>query len=145
MDGNTELLNFIHQNSEMGVDTLKQIIDITKNSSYIEFKEILNSQYEEYKSIYSEVDKLLSARNKTAKDISKFAKTSAYISINLQTLMDKSPSHISEMLIQGSTMGIIDATKRINDYWDAEPEILDLAKKLLSFEQDNVEEWKKFL
>lgn len=145
MDGNTELLNFIHQNSEMGVETLSQLIDITKNSSYKEFIDILNSQYKEYCSIYSEVNKLLANKNKQAKDISKVAKISTYISISFQTLIDKSPSHIAEMLIQGSTMGIIDATKRINDYSDSDEEILDLAKRLLSFEQDNVEEWKKFL
>ena len=65
--------------------------------------------------------------------------------INLKTIIDKTPSHISEMLIQGSTMGIIDVTKRINDYGDADKEILDLAHRLLQFEKDNQEEFKKFL
>ena len=59
--------------------------------------------------------------------------------------MNKTPSHISEMLIQGSTMGIIDITKKIKEYPNADKEILELANKLLKLEQNNVEECKKYL
>ena len=65
--------------------------------------------------------------------------------INLKTLANKSPSHISEMLIQGSTMGIIDLTKKLKEYAEADQEILSLANKLLKLEQNNVEECKKYL
>ena len=30
MNANTELLNFIYQNSQMGVDTVRQLMDITE-------------------------------------------------------------------------------------------------------------------
>ena len=30
MDGNIEILNFIYQNSEMGTETIKHLIDITE-------------------------------------------------------------------------------------------------------------------
>ena len=145
MNGNTEILNFIYQNSEMGIDTLKQLIELTKNSTNEEFKNVLKSQYDEYKKIFREAEDMINARGKDPKDINKFAKMSTYLMINLKTLTDKSASHISEMLIQGSTMGIIDVTKRINDYGDADKEILDLAHRLLQFEKDNQEEFKKFL
>lgn len=46
--------------------------------------------------------------------------------INLNTLVNKTSSHISEMLIQGSTMGIIDITKRIKEYPNANKEILEV-------------------
>lgn len=145
MDGNNEILNFIYQNSEMGIETIKQLIDITKNSTNEEFKNILKSQYNEYEKIFKETEEIIKSRGKDPKDINSFAKISTYIMINMKTLADKSPSHISEMLIQGSTMGIIDATKRINQYDDADKEILDLANRLLEIEKDNQEEWKKFL
>lgn len=145
MDGNTEILNFIYQNSQMGIDTLKQLIELTKNSRNEEFKNVLQSQYDEYKKIYTDTEELIKSRGKDPKDLNAFAKISTYLMINLKTIIDKTPSHISEMLIQGSTMGIIDVTKRINDYGDADKEILDLAHRLLQFEKDNQEEFKKFL
>ena len=33
MNANTELLNFIYQNSQMGVDTVRQLMDITEKKS----------------------------------------------------------------------------------------------------------------
>ncbi|MFR2445390.1 MAG: hypothetical protein ACLS7Y_01565 [Thomasclavelia spiroformis] len=36
--------------------------------------------------------------------------------INMQTLTDKSTSHIAEMMMIGSTMGIINAIRNIADY-----------------------------
>lgn len=142
MNGNVELLNYIHQNAEMGKDTITQLIGISENEEY---KKMLKSQLEEYNAIYDKANKKINDMNKEAKDINAFAKVSTYIMINLKTLMDKSPSHISEMLIQGSTMGIIDITKKLKEYPNADKEILDLANKLLVFEQNNVEECKKYL
>ena len=66
--------------------------------------------------------------------------------INMQTLTDKSPSHIAEMLIIGSNMGVIDAIKNIKKYeQEAEANIIKLMKKLLRFEENNIQQLKKFL
>lgn len=142
MNGNIELLNYIHQNSEMGQNTLNQLIGIVEDNS---FKEVLQSQFNEYKKIFDLSEEKIKEQNKEAKEINAFSKISTYMMINLKTLTNKSPSHISEMLIQGSTMGIIDVTKKINEYNSADKEILDLANNLLKFEQNNIEELKKFL
>lgn len=142
MNGNVELLNYIYQNAEMGKNTISQLIGISQDQEY---KKLLQSQLEEYISIYGSADEKLKGLNKEAKNINSLSKASTYVMINLKTLANKSPSHISEMLIQGSTMGIIDLTKKLKEYADADLEILSLADKLLKFEQDNVEECKKYL
>jgi len=45
----------------------------------------------------------------------------------------------------GSNMGIIDDVKNLKRYPDAEGEIKGLMKKLLEFEENNVQQLKKFL
>jgi hypothetical protein len=142
MDGNVELLNYIHQNAEMGKDTINQLIGISQDDEY---KKMLRSQFEEYKMIYDSTNEKLKELNKEAKDINALSKVSTYAMINLKILANKSPSHISEMLIQGSTMGIIDLTKKLKEYSNADKKILDLVNKLLELEQNNVEECKKYL
>lgn len=72
-------------------------------------------------------------------------KIKTYLMINMQTITDKTPSHISEMLIIGSNMGIIDAIKKLKKYKDAEQDIIKLMEKLLKFEEDNVQQLKQFL
>jgi hypothetical protein len=65
--------------------------------------------------------------------------------INLQTQNDKSTSHIAEMLIIGSNMGVINAIRNIRKYSAAEPSILALMERLLRFEENNIQELKNFL
>lgn len=42
-------------------------------------------------------------------------------------------------------MGVINAIKNIKKYSDAEPEIINLMKRLLKFEENNIQELKAFL
>lgn len=65
--------------------------------------------------------------------------------INMNTIKDRTPSHIAEMMIQGSTMGIVDITKKLKEYNKADKDISELGNKLLKFEQQNVEQMKTFL
>jgi hypothetical protein len=127
----------------MGKDTLRQLMGLTNDPG---FSTLLQSQFSEYNAVNHISEQKLKARHKEAKDISPLSKASAYLSINLNTLVNKKPSHISEMLIQGSTMGVIDITRKINDYqMTADKEVIDLAGSLLSIEQRNIEECKKYL
>ncbi|MDU4751981.1 MAG: hypothetical protein E6X86_13255, partial [Clostridium butyricum] len=77
--------------------------------------------------------------------IGTLTKLQSYIMINIQTLMNKTPSHISEMLITGSTMGVIDAIKNTKKYKDADPNILKLMDDLKIFEERNINQLKSFL
>lgn len=143
MNQNAELLNFIYQNSEMGVETLNQIIEIVENPS---LAKQLESQRSSYKEIHQKSREMLNENGYDEKAISTLEKISAYIMINLKTLTDKSDTHISEMLIQGSNMGIIDAAKKINEYENsAEKNIISLMKKLKKFEEENAEKLKAYL
>lgn len=142
MDANAEMLNYIRQNAQMGQNTLHQLIDIVREN---EFKTLLTSQFEEYKKMFNTVEKRLKTMGMEIKDINAFSKISAYLMINMETLMDKTPSHIAEMLIQGSTMGVIQITRKLKEYKEADDEILYMGEHLLRLEQQNIEECKKYL
>ena len=142
MNGNAELLNFIYQNSQMGVDTIKQLVDIAEDDKFIKH---LESQLKEYKEIHSSARKMLNENGYDEKGISALEKIRTYLMINMQTITDKSASHIEEMLIIGSNMGVINAIKNINKYKNAEKNILQLMKKLLKFEENNIQQLKEFL
>lgn len=79
------------------------------------------------------------------KGLSTFEKLRTYLMINMQTMVDKSRSHMAEMLIQGSTMGINDAIKKLKEYPDAEPKIGKLMGDLQKFEEKSLEKLKGFL
>lgn len=143
MNANAELLNFVYQNSQMGVDSLQQLLDIVKKE---DFKEYLEKQLVGYEEFHKQAKEKLNANNLDEKGLNTFEKVRTYLMINVQTMMDKSTSHIAEMLITGSTMGIIDAVKKLHQYEGCiEPDIRKLMEDLLQFEQENVETLKKYL
>ena len=142
MNGNVELLNYIYQNSQMGTDTIQRLLDIAKDPN---FKSQLQSQYNEYKEIHDAARNLLNASGYDEKGIGAFEKLRTYLMINMQTLTDKSTSHIAEMMIIGSNMGVIDAIKNIKRYKDAESGILALMERLKAFEENNITSLKGFL
>ena len=143
MSADAEMLNFIYQNSQMGVETLNQLIPMIDNEA---FKKRIEAQLKEYEQIHEEAKKLLNRHGYDEKGIGALEKIMAYLMIDMKTLMDKSSSHIAEMLIQGSNMGIIDAVKRVNQYEkEAEKEVTALMKRLLKFEENNVERLKEAL
>lgn len=142
MNGNAELLNFIYQNSQMGVESLEKLISVSDDDK---FKQVLQSQLQEYKLINNEAMRKLNENGYDEKGLGAFTKIQSYIMINIQTIMDKSSSHLSEMLITGSTMGVIDAIKNIKKYNDAEQTILKLMDDLKQFEENNIEQLKQFL
>jgi hypothetical protein len=142
MNGNAELLNFVYQNSQMGVDTIKQLTALTEDE---QFKAHLESEYNEYNEIHIAARKALNENGYDEKGISGMEKLKTYLVLNMQTLSDKSPSHISEMLIIGSNMGAVNAVRSLKKYQNAEPAIVSLMDRLLKFEENNIQQLKGFL
>ena len=143
MNANAELLNFVYQNSQMGVDSLQQLLDIVKKE---DFKEYLEKQLVGYEEFHKQAKEKLNANNLDEKGLNTFEKVRTYLMINVQTMMNKTDSHIAEMLVIGSNMGIVDAIKKINAYKeDAEKDIVELMENLLRFEEKNVEKLKSYL
>lgn len=143
MSADAELLNFIYQNSQMGVETLNQLLPMIDNEA---FKKQIEAQLKEYTRIHEEAKELLNRHGYDEKGLGMLEKVMTYLMIDMKTLMDKSSSHIAEMLIQGGSMGIVDAVKRIHQYeHDADKEVIALMKRLLEFEENNVERLKNVL
>ncbi len=142
MNGNTELLSFVYQNAQMGVETIDQLKGIVEDK---DFKRHLQAQYEEYESILNEASELFEKQGLDEKGLSAFEKARTYLMISMQTLTDKSTSHIAEMMTVGSTMGVIQALRNIRKYEHAEAEILNMMNRLLRFEEQNITQLKAFI
>lgn len=142
MLNDTEMLDYICQNAEMGRDGIMNIMNRTKD---ISLRQALEAQLTEYQQTYDSADQMLRNRGKHPTAVSPMAKMSSYVMSKMKTMSDSSPSQIAEMMIEGSTMGITKITKRMNEYDGNNSEILSLAEKQLKTEQANIEEMKKFL
>ena len=100
----------------------------------------------EYISFCDETADLLRKMGEEVKDINQMQKAETSIMISMKTLTEKTPDHISEMLMQGSVMGIIQIIRRIKRYENVvDKQVMSLAQRLLDIEEHNFSEYKKFL
>ena len=136
----TEMLNFIRQNVQMGIDGIKLVIDDTDDK---DFYTELDRQLTEYKEIYKTADELLQSLGGEKENVAAAVKIASHLSARMKT-MNGSTSKIAESMIQGSTMGITKIIKHKNEY-NGDSRVMEIADKLLKTEENNVEQLKKFL
>ena len=142
MSQTTELLNFVYQNAQMGTDTIRQLLDIVDED---DFKRHLEAQEKGYQDMEQEALRLLEEQGCGEKGLSAFEKLRTYLMIDLQTLTDRSASHVAEMMMIGSNMGVINAVKNLKKYPEGDKQVRALMERLLRFEEDNIQQLKKFL
>ncbi|PKM62521.1 MAG: hypothetical protein CVU97_04955 [Firmicutes bacterium HGW-Firmicutes-21] len=135
-----KLLGRVHKNSQVGLFTLPKINEMSENPG---FKQVLASHEDEYKNIYYGAERLTDKH--PLLDMSAFAKFRTRTMLNMNTITDKSSSHLAEMLVMGSTAGVIDMKKSLRKYPDAPKASRELAQTLLSIEEKNIEVMKQFL
>ncbi len=71
----------------------------------------------------------------------------ARIGMMMHTVMDRSTSHMAELMINGSNMGIIDMTKNLNRMKEKgnTEEAQQVCQRVIDFEQDNIKRMKKYI
>ena len=92
MSGDAELLNFIYQNSQMGVDTIRQLIGVVEDK---DLKEHLKTQFQGYEEFHQAAKELLNEHGYDEKGLGIMEKARTYFMINLQTMTDPSGPAIS--------------------------------------------------
>lgn len=142
MDENIHLLNDICKNTEMGIDGIKLVKKRCKNRS---MRKVLNRQLSEYGDIYDRAGGILDRLGETPQKISAAAKISAHIALTAKGVREPSSSHIAQMMIQGSTLGIIRLTRQKKRCRGCNREVMRLAEELLVTEESNIDEMKFFL
>ena len=131
---NLNLLEAVVQNTEMGKNTLEQIVPMTDD---VQFKAELLRQRNLYHQLNQEAHAAIDACGGSAQGQSAMAKLNTKVSIGMKTITDKSTRNLAEMLTQGSGMGVVDCIKSQKDYPDAAPGSKRLMQKLQDFEEDN--------
>lgn len=139
---NLSLLEAVVQNTEMGKNTLEQIVPMTDD---VQFKAELLRERNIYRELNQEAHTAIEACGGTAQGQSAMAKLNTRMGIGMKTLTDKSTRNLAEMLSEGSSQGVMDCIKSQKDYPDAAPGSKRLMQKVQDFEEDNRIRLERFL
>lgn len=137
-----KLLTKIFQNAKLGSQSIEELLEKVKDNN---FKAIISTQQNKYDVIAKECEMLAKSADVNLKDNCIITKTKQATMVGLSTLLDQSTRHLAELMIQGSSMGVIDIIKNLHDYHCAEEEILKLGKQLQTMQEKYIEDLKKFL
>ena len=137
-----EILKEINQNAKMGMDSLSTVL---KKSQDTKFKDLLNTQHNEYQNIYDRTQELLVKNNLQMEDTPTMQKAMSWMGIQLNTVNDTSNSKLSELLIQGNNMGIIKGTKLLNNHSFLDSEVKNILSDFVRLQEKNIDDLKKYL
>lgn len=137
-----EFLNKVYQNAQMASESIAIVSQKVQDKNLLSD---LNTQHQQYTAITSKATTELSNENQLPQEKSAMSQTMVWGGIQMNTMFDKSPDHIAEMMIQGSMMGIIDMTRTIKQYSDIPQNIKALGYELVTIEENNVQRMKNYL
>ena len=142
MDSPGYILNEINKGIKMGMDSISTVSEKVQDDR---FKKDLKYQYDKYNEILNKVNDELDNYNDFPKELNPMQKAMGWMSIQFNTLDDKSNSKISEMMLQGINMGIIEGVKLLNHNPDTDENIKNILYEFISFQENTAEQLKKYL
>ena len=132
---NEKMLQEIVQNTEMGKNTLDELMGLTHDQKL----------KREYRRFNQAAHTALDAIGAEAHGQSAAARMSVSMGIRTRTMMDKSTRNLATMLAEGSGQGVLDCKRAERDYPEASPGAFKLCHELGAFQSDAEETWRGFV
>ena len=142
MINNQRVLNDIIKTSQMGVNGINVVMDKTAQPA---LRQALKVQRQEYSDLEQRAKLLASRKSYRIDQIKPITRRMGALMSRTQLLTGEPDSKIAGMMIQGNTRGMILSLKNMRRCDRPDPEVAELAQKLLDTEKNNIESMVGFL
>ena len=140
---NLNILDEVNKGATMGMEAISVISEKVQDNN---FKEVLDVEYNKYHDISRRVNNLYSNySSKEPHEINAMNKMMTWYGIQMKTMTDDTTSKLSELLMQGTNMGIIEGRRLINQNPNATSEVKGILHDFVVMQEDSVETLKKYL
>lgn len=140
---NLNILDEINKGATMGMNAISYVSDKVSDDN---FKQVLNVEYNKYRDISRRVNNLYSNySDKEPHEINAMNKMMTWYGIQMKTITDSTTSKLSELLMQGTNMGIIEGRRLINQNNNASKDVKNILNDFVVMQEDSVETLKKYL
>ena len=140
---NLNILDEVNKGATMGMDAISYVSEKVEDN---DFKKVLDTEYNKYKDISNRVNNLYD--NYSSKEPHKtnaMNKMMTWYGIQMKTMVDDTTSKISELLMQGTNMGIIEGRRLLNQNQNIEPDVKNILNDFVVMQEDSVETLKMYL
>jgi len=142
MNETIQLLQDVLRNARTGESAIDQLLTISENT---EMRRDLMTEKALYHSTVRTSEQALVRAGGKPEPIGPMSKAGMHMGILFNTITDKSDSHIAELVIQGANMGVIEMTKALNTYPNADASSISIARNFISQQQDIISRQKHYL
>lgn len=139
---NEAMLQEVVQNTELGKNTLDELIGLTHDQA---LKDEMMRQRNEYRRLNQKAHTALDAIGCTAKGQTAAARMGVSMGIRTRTMLDKSTRNLATMLAEGSGQGVLDCKRAESDYPFASPGAHKLMQELCDFQTHAESTWREFV
>ena len=140
---NLNILDEVNKGATMGMDAISYVSEKVVDD---DFKEVLDTEYNKYKDISNRVNNLYDNYiSKETHETNAMNKMMTWYGIQMKTMADDSTSKLSELLMQGTNMGIIEGRRLLNQNQNIEPDVKNILNDFVVMQEDSVETLKKYL
>lgn len=139
---NLTILNEISKSAKTGMDSISYVLDKVGDEN---MRENLTFQYSEYGKIVDRVNTEFDKYGEVPDEQPLMTKMMGWTGVQLNTMTDKSNSHIAEIMIQGGDMGIIKCQKLLNHNPRADQTVKDILNDFITMQKNDIEKMKEFL
>lgn len=140
---NLNILDEVNKGATMGMDAISYVSEKVVDN---DFKEVLNTEYNKYKNISNRVNNLYdNYSNKEPHETNAMNKMMTWYGIQMKTMTDDSTSKLSELLMKGTNMGIIEGRRLLNQNQNIESDVKNILNDFVVMQEDSVETLKKYL
>ena len=139
---NEAMLQEVAQNTEMGKNTLDELMGLTHDQA---LKDEMMRQRNEYRRLNQKAHTALDAIGCEAKGQSAAARMGVSMGIRTRTMLDKSTRNLATMLAEGSGQGVMDCKRAESDYPLASPGAHRLMQELCDFQTRAEQTWRSFI
>lgn len=142
MNTNEEMLQFLHKSAKMSVDSTTKLLSKTDNHK---LRAELLCELDGYKRFERESSSLLRSHGLKPQDVGMGTKLMSDVGMAVSTMMNTSASHIAEMMINGSNMGVIKMSKHLNRNLDCPEKTRNLCSDMINYEKNRMEKLTSYL
>ncbi len=140
---NLNVLDEVNKGATMGMDAISFVSEKVEDS---QFKQVLDTEYNKYEQISNRVNDLYNNySDKEPHETNVMNKAMTWYGIQMKTMTDDTTSKLSELLMQGTNMGIIEGRRLLNQNPDVDHDVRNILNDFVVMQEDSVETLKKYL
>ena len=127
---------------KMGISSIGDVLDYVSSP---QLKNLLQDSSEEHDGLKADLQGLLGEYHDEGKEPAAMAKGMSWLKTNVKLTVNESDSTVADLMTDGCNMGVKSLSRYLNKYQAADERSKDMAKRIISAEEQLSKDMRAFL